>query len=109
MKCTGPALLFEKPTGASCPLAINLFGSYERMCLALGVKSLDEISQPPAELLAVEMPESLWGKITTALPKLKEASSLPPKKVKLRPLPGGGAKGRSGQPGHAAHTHLLAR
>jgi 4-hydroxy-3-polyprenylbenzoate decarboxylase len=85
MKCTGPALLFEKPTGASCPLAINLFGSYQRMCMALGVESLDEISQRLKELLAVEMPESLWGKITTALPKLKEASSFPPKKVSSGP------------------------
>ena len=33
----GPALLFEKPTGASMPVAANLFGSMSRICLALGV------------------------------------------------------------------------
>ena len=34
----GPALLFEKPTGFDMPVATNVFGSMERMCLALGVK-----------------------------------------------------------------------
>ena len=33
----GPALLFEQPTGASMPVAANLFGSMSRICLALGV------------------------------------------------------------------------
>ena len=34
----GPALLFEKPAGFDMPVATNVFGSIERMCLALGVK-----------------------------------------------------------------------
>ena len=38
----GPALLFEKPTGFDMPVAINLYGSMKRMCMALGVPSLDE-------------------------------------------------------------------
>ena len=33
----GPALLFERPTGFDMPVAINLFGSMKRMCMALGV------------------------------------------------------------------------
>jgi 3-polyprenyl-4-hydroxybenzoate decarboxylase len=33
----GPGLLFERPTGFSMPVAINLFGSMKRMCMALGV------------------------------------------------------------------------
>jgi len=33
----GPALLFEKPAGFDIPVATNVFGSMERMCLALGV------------------------------------------------------------------------
>jgi 4-hydroxy-3-polyprenylbenzoate decarboxylase len=32
----GPALLFERPRGAAFPLAMNLFGSMERIRLALG-------------------------------------------------------------------------
>jgi 4-hydroxy-3-polyprenylbenzoate decarboxylase len=41
--------------------------------------------------MQMEMPEGLWGKLMTALPKLKEASSLCAQKGDSRPLPGGGA------------------
>ena len=34
----GPGLLFERPTGFDIPVATNLFGSTERMCLALGAQ-----------------------------------------------------------------------
>ena len=40
----GPALLFEKPTGFDIPAVTNLYGSNERMCLALGVKALDDLA-----------------------------------------------------------------
>src|SRR3954447_24192350 len=40
----GPALLFENPTGFDIPVAANLYGSHERMCLALGVKTLDDLA-----------------------------------------------------------------
>ena len=39
----GPALLFEQPTGYDMPVAINLYGSMKRMCMALGVASLDDL------------------------------------------------------------------
>src|SRR5262245_37259501 len=32
----GPALLFERPTGASVPLVMNLFGTMDRIRTALG-------------------------------------------------------------------------
>ena len=43
----GPALLFEQVVlddgrQSEFPVAINLFGSVSRICLALGVKELDE-------------------------------------------------------------------
>ena len=41
----GPALLFERPTGFDIPVAANVFGSLERMCLALGVKTLDDLAR----------------------------------------------------------------
>ena len=41
----GPALLFEKPTGYDMPVATNVYGSIERMCLALGVKTLDDLAE----------------------------------------------------------------
>ena len=42
-KNAGPAILFEN-TGTSFPLLINAFGSRRRICLALGVKDLDDIA-----------------------------------------------------------------
>src|SRR5262245_27591212 len=55
----GPALLFEKPVGFDTPVAGNVFGSMERMCLALGVKSLDELATEIGELLTPQMPEGI--------------------------------------------------
>jgi 4-hydroxy-3-polyprenylbenzoate decarboxylase len=47
----GPALLFERPTAGSMPLAINVFGTEARMARALGVDRLDEIGDRIAALL----------------------------------------------------------
>ena len=85
MKAVGPALVFNRVKGAACPLAINLFGSRERMALALGVKDPAEIADRLRSLMEVELPGSLWGKIVTALPKLKELAAFAPKKVKDAP------------------------
>ncbi len=85
MKAGGPALLFEKVKGAHCPLAINLFGSRERMALALGVEDLDEIAGRLRGLLQMELPRGLWAKLTTALAGLKELSAFAPKRVKEAP------------------------
>ena len=41
----GHALLFESVRGSQIPVAINVFGSYQRMCLALGVSNLEELAQ----------------------------------------------------------------
>jgi 4-hydroxy-3-polyprenylbenzoate decarboxylase len=40
----GRALLFEHPKGSDFPIATNLFGSRERVCLALGVTNLEELT-----------------------------------------------------------------
>jgi 4-hydroxy-3-polyprenylbenzoate decarboxylase len=85
MKAGGPALLFENVKGSEMPLAINLFGSSERMSLALGVENLDRISDRLRELMAMELPQGLWAKVMTALPKLKELSAFAPRTVKEAP------------------------
>ena len=54
----GPALLFEKPTGFDIPVASNVYGSNERMCLALGVKTLDDLAKEIDELMTPQMPAS---------------------------------------------------
>ncbi len=42
-KSYGPALLFENPKGSRFPVAINLFGTYERTAWALGFDNFEEI------------------------------------------------------------------
>ena len=86
MKAGGPALLFEKVKGASCPLAINLFGSPQRMALALGVERLDDIAQRLRGLLEMELPSGgLLAKLLSVLPKLKELKAFAPNQVKNAP------------------------
>src|SRR5919107_2808457 len=55
----GPALLFENPTGFDMPVAINLYGSMKRMCMALGVKSLDDLAKEIEELTNPKMPAGM--------------------------------------------------
>src|SRR5215471_21066550 len=55
----GPALLFEQPTGFDMPVAANLYGSMERMCLALGVTTLDDLAREIDALMTPQMPEGI--------------------------------------------------
>src|SRR5690349_24883217 len=55
----GPALVFEKPTGFDIPVATNVFGSLERMCLALGVKHLDELAHEIDDLMTPPQPKGI--------------------------------------------------
>jgi 4-hydroxy-3-polyprenylbenzoate decarboxylase len=85
----GPALLFERPrllTGdeSRFPVAVNLFGSAARMALALGVARLDEIGDRIAELLHLQVPEGLLGKLAM-LPRLAEMAKFPPRHAGGRP------------------------
>src|SRR6185503_1563676 len=51
----GPALLFDKPAGFDIPVATNVYGSMERMCLALGVKKLDDLAEEIEQLMTPPM------------------------------------------------------
>ncbi len=80
-KNNGPALLFEN-TGTGFPLLINSMGSYKRMCMALGVKDMDEISKD-IESLFKEMTspkDSILDKLKM-LPKLGRIASWMPKVI----------------------------
>jgi 4-hydroxy-3-polyprenylbenzoate decarboxylase len=86
----GPALLFERPVlpgGApsAIPVAVNLFGSTRRMAMALGVGSLDEVGARIAELLKVEVPEGLIGRLAM-LPKFAEMARWAPQQA-TAPVP----------------------
>jgi 4-hydroxy-3-polyprenylbenzoate decarboxylase len=77
----GPALLFEQPSGSTMPVATNLYGSYDRMCLALGVKSLDDLAGEIDELMTPQMPEGIMDAIKM-LPMVGRLRDLMPKTVK---------------------------
>lgn len=77
----GPGLLFESPTGFDMPVATNLFGSMERMCLALGVESLDAVAREIEGLIAPKMPTGMLDAFKM-LPMLDRLRDLMPKTVK---------------------------
>ena len=53
IKSGGPALLFENIEGYRMPLAINFYGTHQRMAWALGVDDVDEITQRVRKLLGM--------------------------------------------------------
>lgn len=77
----GKALLFENPVGSTIPVAINTFGSYWRVCQALGCESLDQLAQRVQQLIKPEVPTSLIEKMKKGMDLLKLAS-FPPKSVR---------------------------
>ncbi len=77
----GHALWFDNPTGSDIPLAMNIYGSYERMRLALGVESFEALAGRVQELIKPEMPTSLIDKMKK-LPQLAKLASFGPKVVK---------------------------
>ena len=80
VKKGGPALLFERVKGSNIPLVINLFGTYERTCFALGAESFDEIAERVKELIEPEVPTTFIQKLKM-LPKLKKLADFFPKMV----------------------------
>lgn len=80
-KNDGPALLFEN-TGTDFPLLINSMGSYKRMCMAMGVENMDDVT---AEIESVfhdltAPKEGVMDKLKM-LPKLGRIGSWMPKVV----------------------------
>src|SRR5213076_3462995 len=76
----GPALLFDKPTGYEMPVASNVYGSNERMCLALGVQTLDDLAKEIDELMTPQMPAGIMDAIKM-LPMVGRLRDLMPKTV----------------------------
>jgi 4-hydroxy-3-polyprenylbenzoate decarboxylase len=80
----GPALLFEQPTGFDMPVAINLYGSMRRMCMALGVASIDDLAKEIEELTNPKVPTGLLDSLKM-LPMLNRLKDLMPKTVSSAP------------------------
>jgi 4-hydroxy-3-polyprenylbenzoate decarboxylase len=87
LRADGPALLFEKPQGFDMPVLGNLFGSVQRIALAMGVENalaLREVGRLLAYLKEPEPPKGLsdlWEKF----PLLKQVLNMAPKERSSAP------------------------
>ncbi|PYR79519.1 MAG: menaquinone biosynthesis decarboxylase [Acidobacteria bacterium] len=80
----GPGLLFEQPTGFDVPVAINLFGSMRRICMALGVQTLDDLAREVDELATPKIPSGMLDALKM-LPMINRLRDLMPRTVKDAP------------------------
>jgi 4-hydroxy-3-polyprenylbenzoate decarboxylase len=80
----GPGLLFERPTGFDVPVALNLFGSMTRICMALGVSKLDDLASEIEELATPRIPAGIVDAIRM-LPMIGRLRDLMPKTVSDAP------------------------
>src|SRR5213596_854146 len=80
VKSDGPALLFENPKSRHA-LLINQFGTERRMCLALGVDSLDDAGRRVGDVLEMQPPQGIAEKVR-GLKKLKSIADTQPKRVR---------------------------
>jgi 4-hydroxy-3-polyprenylbenzoate decarboxylase len=83
-KRMGPALLFERVKNSAYPVLINVFGSYRRTALALGVSNVEEIARRVQDMLDFKAPASMLDKFKM-LPLLADLGALLPKTVKSAP------------------------
>jgi len=84
VKKEGPALLFHRVKGSAIPLAINLYGSFRRMSLALGVSDIREVAKRLEGFLELKVPEKLTDKLKL-LPKLHLLNKITPRTVRQGP------------------------
>lgn len=78
MQQIGPAILFENVKGSTVPLLINAYGSPQRICMALGVESLDEIAERITSLLEIKPPHSIRDALRL-LPHVAQLRKYPPR------------------------------
>lgn len=87
LKKQGPALLFEHPKAYSVPVLTNLFGTVERVALAMGqtsIQALRDIGHLLAALKEPTPPQSMKDALGQ-WPLLKKALHMAPKIVKHAP------------------------
>jgi 4-hydroxy-3-polyprenylbenzoate decarboxylase len=80
----GSALVFDNPTGFDIPVASNVYGSMQRMCLALGVERLDDLAKEIDALMTPQVPEGIMDAIKM-LPMVARLRDLMPKTVNDAP------------------------
>ncbi len=74
----GPAILFENVKGYKMPILGNVFGSENRMSIALDTKDYAEIGRRIADMTKIKIPSGLFGKLKS-LPELSKMASAFPK------------------------------
>ncbi|WP_108653076.1 4-hydroxy-3-polyprenylbenzoate decarboxylase [Dongshaea marina] len=87
LKSKGPALLFENPKGSTIPLLGNLFGTPERVAMAMGredLAGLREVGQWLSYLKEPEPPKGL-KELFAKWPIFKQILNMPLKRVKHAP------------------------
>lgn len=77
----GQILIFENVKGYDMPVVINIYGTKERMARALNVADLNDISERISELIKMDVPKGIMGKINL-LPRLIDLAKFPPRIVK---------------------------
>ena len=84
LRAGGPALLFENPKGYDHPVLTNLFGTTERVALAMGkdnISALKEVGEWLAYLKEPEPPKGIKG-MMEKLPIFKQVLNMPTKRVR---------------------------
>jgi 4-hydroxy-3-polyprenylbenzoate decarboxylase len=90
LRRSGPALLFEKPTGHAIPVLGNLFGTVKRVAFGLGVDADDpvpalrDLGKLLAYLKEPEPPRG-WKDAWEKLPLLKQVLTMQPREVSSAP------------------------
>ena len=76
----GPALLFDQVVGQRLPVVTNLLGTTERLCQALEIASLDELSARMAGLEKAPAGSSGegWLAALKKVPRLAQSSAAIP-------------------------------
>src|SRR5438105_13848963 len=88
LAANGPALLFEKPKGHSIPVLGNLFGTLERVALAMGEESVDalrEVGKLLAFLKEPEPPKGLKNAWQNTRPVFLQVMHMTPKERSAAP------------------------
>jgi len=80
----GRALLFEQPCGSGFAVATNLFGSIRRVCLALGVERLEQLTERMSRLLD-HIPGPALNNLDRRIAELPEFAAFAPRPVGCNP------------------------
>ncbi|MHB9050227.1 MAG: UbiD family decarboxylase domain-containing protein, partial [Pirellulales bacterium] len=81
----GPALLFQQVRGHAMPVVTNLLGTEARLCRALGIASLEELTDRVAAIVHPPAASEGWFASLRPAPDYAALAKLPPKTVKAGP------------------------